>query len=394
MPLSGIRVLDLGSMVAAPLGATLLADMGADVIKIEPPGGEEGRRVGPRLGDDTGLYVGVNRNKRGMVLDLTQPPGQEVLRRLVRKTDIVIHNQRSPARERLGLDYAALAAVRPDIILITVSTYGESGPYAGRPGIDPSAQALGGLMAGTGEPGGPALKAGAAVADVTAATLVSYAAMLALWARARDGQGQAAQVALIEGVVHLQGVQLGEYLLHGTPPPRVGNRSPFYAPYNSYRCADGGQVHLAAFNNKFYRNLCRALDAPELIEDPRFASPASRLENRDALDAELATRCAHHTRAELMARLEQADVVAAPVNDYPAVAADAQLRHNAMFVAVEHSAHGPLTVPGIPLHLARTPGAVHRPPPTLGQHTAEILAQLGYAAADAADFETFDPADD
>ena len=376
MPLTGIRVLDLGSMVAAPLGATLLGDMGADVIKIEPPGGEEGRRVGPRRGDDTGLYIGVNRNKRGMVLDLTQPPGQEVLRRLVQQTDIVIHNQRSPARERLGLDYAALATIRPDIILITVSTYGESGPYAGRPGIDPSAQALGGLMAGTGEPGGPALKAGAAVADVTAATLVSYAAMLALWARARDGRGQAAEVALIDGVVHLQGVQLGEYLLTGSPPPRVGNRSPFYAPYNSYRCADGGEVHLAAFNDKFYRNLCRALDAPQLVEDPRFASPALRLEHRDALDLQIAACCARYPRAELMARLEHADVVAAPVNDYAAAVADGQLRHNGMFVPVEHAAHGRLEVPGIPLHLLGTPGAVRRPPPMLGEHTSEILAEL------------------
>ncbi len=380
MPLTGIRVLDLGSMVAAPLGATLLGDMGAEVIKIEPPGGEEGRRVGPRRGDDTGLYVGVNRNKRGMVLDLTEPPGREVLARLVARSDIVIHNLRSPARERLGLDYPALAAIRPDIILITVSTYGESGPYAGRPGIDPSAQALGGLMAGTGEPGGPALKAGAAVADVTAATLVAYAAMLALWARARDGQGQAAEVALIDGVVHLQGVQLGEYLLTGSPPPRVGNRSPFYAPYNSYRCADGGEVHLAAFNDKFYRNLCRALDAPELADDPRFATAALRLEHRDALDTELAARCARHARAELMASLERADVVAAPVNDYPAVVTDPQLRHNAMFVPIAHSAHGHLEVPGIPLHLRRTPGTVRRPPPKLGEHTAQILAELGCSA--------------
>ena len=379
MPLTGIRVLDLGSLVAAPLGATLLGDMGADVIKIEPPGGEEGRRVGPRRGDDTGLYVGVNRNKRGMVLDLTTPDGQDVLRRLVATADIVIHNVRSPAREKLGLDYTTLAAVRPDVILVTVSTYGDGGPYAGRPGIDPSAQALAGLMAATGEPGGPALKAGAAVADVTAATLVAYTAMLALWARARDGHGQAAEVALIDGVVHLQGVQLGEYLLTGQPPPRVGNRSPFYAPYNSYRCADGGEVHLAAFNDKFYRNLCRALDAPELAADPRFESAASRLEHRDALDGEIAARCARYARADLMARLEQADVVAAPVNDYPAVAADPQLRHNGLFVPVDHGAHGPLTVPGIPLRLGRTPGKVRRPPPRLGEHTAQILAQIGHS---------------
>ena len=377
VPLTGIRVLDLGSMVAAPLGATLLGDMGADVIKIEPPGGEEGRRIGPRRGDDTGLYVGVNRNKRGMVLDLTTPDGQDVLRRLVATADIVIHNVRSPAREKLRLDYAALAAVRPDVILITVSTYGERGPYAGRPGIDPSAQALAGLMAATGEPGGPALKAGAAVADVTAATLAAYTAMLALWARARDGRGQAAEVALIDGVVHLQGVQLGEYLLTGQPPPRVGNRSPFYAPYNSYRCADGGEVHLAAFNDKFYRNLCRALEAPELADDARFASAAARLENREALDAEIAARCARLGRAELMAQLEHADVVAAPVNDYLAAVADPQLQHNAMFAPVTHGAHGPLTVPGIPLHLNRTPGQMRRPPPVLGEHTAQILAELG-----------------
>lgn len=377
MPLSGIRVLDLGSMVAAPLGATLLGDMGADVIKVEPPGGEEGRRIGPRRGDDTGLYIGVNRNKRSMELDLTTPHGQDVLRRLVTTADIVIHNVRSPAREKLGLDYAALAQARADIILVTVSTYGDSGPYAGRPGIDPSAQALGGLMAATGEPDGPALKAGAAVADVTAATLVAYSAMLALWARARDGRGQAAEVALVDGVVHLQGVQLGEYLLTGAPPPRVGNRSPFYAPYNSYRCADGHDVHLAAFNDKFFRNLCQALGAPELTRDPRFACAASRLANRDALDREIAAHCARHPRAALMARLQQADVVAAPVNDWPAVTADPQLRHNGLFPQVRHADHGPLQIPGIPLHLTRTPGSVRRPPPRLGQHTAEILDELG-----------------
>ncbi len=377
MPLSGIRVLDLGSMVAAPLGATLLGDMGADVIKIEPPGGEEGRRIGPRRGDDTGLYVGVNRNKRGMELDLSHPHGQDVLRRLVATADIVIHNVRSPAREKLGLDYAALAKARADIILVTVSTYGDSGPYAGRPGIDPSAQALGGLMAATGEPDGPALKAGAAVADVTAATLVAYSAMLALWARARDGQGQAAEVALIDGVVHLQSVQLGEYLLTGEPPPRTGNRSPFYAPYNTYTCADGHQVHLAAFNDKFYRTLCQALDAPQLAHDPRFATATSRLANRDALDLELAALCAREPRAALMRRLHSADVVAAPVNDFPAVRADAQLQHNGMLPVVDHPEHGPLVIPGIPLRLGRTTGGIRRPPPRLGQHTAEILNELG-----------------
>ena len=178
-------------------------------------------------------------------------------------------------------------------------------------------------------------------------------------------------------MVHLQGVQLGEYLLTGQPPPRVGNRSPFYAPYNSYRCADGGEVHLAAFNDKFYRNLCRALEAPELADDARFASAAARLENREALDAEIAARCARLGRAELMAQLEHADVVAAPVNDYLAAVADPQLQHNAMFAPVTHGAHGPLTVPGIPLHLNRTPGQVRRPPPALGEHTAQILAELG-----------------
>lgn len=377
-PLAGVRVLDLGSMVAAPLAATLLADLGADCIKIEPPGGEEGRRIGPPKGDDSGLYIGTNRNKRGIVLDLRTPPGSAVLARLLAGTDVLVHNVRGPARARLGLDAETLHERYPRLITVTLSTYGETGPWAGRPGIDPSAQALGGLMGFTGVPDGAPVKAGPAVADVTAATLAAYGALGALRARDRDGLGQHVEVALVDGVVHLQPVQLGQYLLHGEAPPRTGNGSIFYAPYNAYACADGLLVHVAAYVDKFFDGLCQALELPELLADPRFATAPARLAHVAQLDAVLIARFRQRPRGAWMARLAAVDTVAAPVLDYPGVVADPQLAANGVWAQVQHTVHGPLTVPAPVVHLSRTPAQVTRAPPALGEHTAQVLAELGY----------------
>jgi crotonobetainyl-CoA:carnitine CoA-transferase CaiB-like acyl-CoA transferase len=379
LALEGIRVLDVASMMAGPYGATLLGDLGADVIKLEPPNGDESRRIGPRRGSDSGVFVGLNRNKRSLVADLRTEPGRRVLDALIGWADVLVENMRPDAKGRLGLDWETLHARNERLVAVSVSTFGGSGPYAGRPGIDPVAQALTGLMSVTGQPGGEPLKAGAPVADATASTLVAVGALAALWARERTGSGQLVEVSLIDGMLHAQGPYTGQYALLGRQQPRMGNSIDWYAPYNAYRCADGGFVHVACFNDKFFANLCRALERPELADDPRFATADARLEHAEALDALVAGHLAQMPRDEALERLWAHDAIAGPVNEYAEVFADPQVAHNQMVVEVRHHG-GPLKVTGVPVRLSETPGAVRRPPPALGEHTEEILAELGLAS--------------
>ena len=387
LPLHGIRVLDIASMLAAPYGATMLGDMGAEVIKIEPPYGDESRAIGPKVADDSGMYVGINRNKRSMVIDLTKPAGKDLYFRLVRTADVVIDNLRPQAKAKLGVSYEETRAHNATIICISVSAFGQDGPYAGRPGIDPLAQALTGFMSVTGERGRGPLKAGPAIADATCANLVAFAAMLGLWTREQQGIGQQIEVCLVDGLIHVQPSQVGQFFLTDYVQPRVGNASPFYAPYGTFRCRDGRDVQIASFNDKFFHNVCRALDRADLMADPRFATIDSRLEHEAALHAEIAAEFARRDSPDVLRRLGAADVMAAPVNAYAQTFADPQVRHNRMAVEVEHARVGKLKVGGIPVKLKKTPGAVRLPPPTLGQHTGEILRELGISAAEATRLE-------
>ncbi|HKN95487.1 MAG TPA: CoA transferase [Pseudonocardiaceae bacterium] len=374
--LDDVRVLDVASMFAGPYCATLLGDMGADVIKLEPPNGDETRRLGPRRGDDSGVFVGVNRNKRGIVADLRTEHGQRVLDRLVRWADIVVDNLRPSARRRLGLDHETVSARNPRAISVSVSAYGSTGPYAGRPGIDPVAQALSGLMAVTGLAGGPPLKSGAPVGDAVCSLLAAFGAVSALHSRERTGRGQQVDVALIDGLVHIQAPYTGQYFLLGEQQPRSGNTIDWYAPYDAYRCADGRYVHLACYNDKFFANLCRALGRPELADDDAYRTNDARLANRAALDEIIAGFLGARDRRDALDVLWANDVIVGPVNDYAELFADPQVRHNGMVVEVAHHA-GPLRVTGVPVRLSGTPGSVRLPPPGLGEHTEQVLRELG-----------------
>jgi len=378
-PLAGIRVLDIATFLAGPYAATLLGDLGADVIKIESPAGDESRHLGPERGGERAPFVAVNRNKRGVVLDLETGAGQAVFARLAKTADVLITNVREPALSRLGLGYEAVCEHRPDVIWAGVTAFGPDGPYAGRPGIDFLAQGLAGLISLNGDPGGPLVRVSVPIVDVMTSLLVCAGVLAALHERSVSGLGQRIDACLLDSLVHAQATGLGDLLLTGEPTPRSGNRSRYFAPSGIYECADGQPVCITCPTEKFFRNLCRALDAG-WAADPRFQTIELRLQHQDELDQALAERCRALPREELLARLVDADVLAAPVNELADVAGDPQVRHNEMIVTTGHATLGPMEVTGVPVHLRRTPGSVRLAPPTLGQHTQEVLAELGYAA--------------
>jgi crotonobetainyl-CoA:carnitine CoA-transferase CaiB-like acyl-CoA transferase len=379
MALEGVNVLDVASMLAGPYCATLLGDLGAEVIKLEPPRGDETRRFGPRRGTDSGVFVGVNRNKRSLRVDLRTEDGQEVLARLVQWADVVVDNLRPQARKTLGLDHEALSAQNPRVISVSLSSFGPDGPYAGRAGIDPVAQALTGFMSVTGPRGGEPTKAGPPVGDATASLLATVGALAALRARETSGVGQQVDASLIDGLVHIQAPYTGQYFLLGTQQPRTGNSIDWYAPYNAYECGDGRFLHLACYNDKFFGNLCAALGRPELTGDERFATNDARLDHRDELDEVISGFLATMPRQQALDLLWDHDVIVGPVNDYADVFTDPQVVHNKMVVDVDHHS-GPLRVTGVPVRLSANPGSVRRPPPGLGEHTAEVLGELGFDA--------------
>lgn len=376
-PLTDLRVVELSSMMAGPYAATLLGDLGADVIKVEAPRGEESRHLGPSRDGERSSFLSLNRSKRDLVLDLHRDLDREAFGKLISTADIFITNVREPALSKMGIDYDSVKAHRDDIIWVGVTAFGADGPYEGRPGIDFLIQGYAGLLALTGEVGAPPVRVTVPLIDTLASVLVAMGAMTALHERTKSGKGQRIDVSLLDALVHAQAAGVGSYLITGEETPRTANRSLYFAPSGIYNTSDNEKVVITCPSERFFAKLCDALEV-DWVNDERFADISARMANQDELDRVIDERTRELTRTELIERLVNADVLTAPINSVAEVASDPQIRHNEMIVEVNHDKLGPINVTGVPLHFSETPGAVQIPPPMLGQHTAEILAELGF----------------
>ena len=383
LPLEGVRVLELAHLIAGPLCGMYLADMGADVIKVESREAPDAGRHIYRLyrGGEGILHLTVNRNKRGLSVDLRQEAGRALFRRLAAGADVVIEAFRGGVAERLGIDATSLASVNPRLIYCSISAFGPSGPWREKPGLDALAQALGGFMAITGErEGGPVL-GGAPVADTMGAMLAIQGILTALLARGRTGRGQRVDASLLDAMLLAHTARLAVFHETGESPGRWGSGHPEIVPYRAYRTADGW-VFVAVWVDRLWRPFCDAIDRPELAEDPRFAGRADRIAHRGGLDAILEKVFTTRSAPEWIEILERADVLCAPVNDYADFARDPQVQASGMLVEQDHPRAGRFKTIATPVKLSETPGRIRTGAPALGEHTREILAEAGLAATE------------
>jgi formyl-CoA transferase len=379
-PLDGVRVIDLTQAMAAPYCTMNLADLGADVIKVEPPGGEETRRGSASRNGESASFMALNRDKRGIVLDLKQPEGVEIIHRLARTADVFVQNYRPGAAGRLGVSYEQLRAINPRLVYCSISGFGATGPYASRGGYDLVAQGMSGIISVTGDEDGALAKAGIPLSDLAAGLFGAYGVLCALEHRERTGEGQLVDTSLLEAAMALTVWESTEYWATGRTPGPLGSAHRLSAPYQALRAADG-YFTVGANTDKLFAALCEVIERPDLPGDERFGERARRLANRKALVAEIEKVTTGGTRAHWLSRLERAGVPSGPINDYAEALADPHTLARDMVVDLVHPTAGPIKALGVPVKLSDTPGAVDRPAPMLGQHTAEILTELGYSEA-------------
>jgi len=374
--LSGIRVLDLTQVMAGPFSAMLLADLGADVIKVEPPGGDSTRQMPGAVGTDTPAFNAVNRGKRSIVINLKTIDGRDALHRLVGPTDILVENYRPGVMESLGFGYDALAKEHPRLIYASISGYGQTGPARHKGGFDLIAQGVSGIMSITGDPDGPPVKAGVPLTDLGAGLFAVVGILAALEARHRTGLGQRIDTSLVDAGVALSVWEATEYFAGAGVPVALGSAHRMNAPYQAFRCADG-HITIGGANERIFRRLCEVLGHPEWQSMPDFADNASRVRHREDLAARIEAITARQPRAHWLSLFEAHDIPCGPINDYAQVFADAQVRAREMVVEVEHPRLGRVRSLGSPIKMSATPADPARRAPLLGEHTNEILNGIG-----------------
>ena len=380
-PLTLMRVVELAHIMAGPVCGLMLADLGADVIKVEKPEGDDSRRfLPPDVNGESAAFMMLNRNKRGMALDLKNEDAVAALRRLIAGADVVIENYRLGTMDRLGLGYERLRQDNPGLIYCSLSGFGRTGPYAGRGGFDLIAQGMSGLMSITGEaPGRPPVKVGAPVSDITAGILAAMGCAAAYAHKLMTGEGQMVDTSLFEaGITHTYW-QSAIAFATGVSPGPMGSAHPLNAPYQAFATADGW-INVGAANQTNWLRLLDALGAPELRDDPRFATNADRMVNRAALEAVLAPHFETESTAEWLAAFEAVGLPAGAVLSVGEMHADPHVAARDMVVSLEHPKAGPTKAIGLPVKLSATPGAIRRPAPVLGEHTRTVLAEIGLAA--------------
>jgi crotonobetainyl-CoA:carnitine CoA-transferase CaiB-like acyl-CoA transferase len=375
-PLKGVRVLDLTRVLAGPYCAMLLGDMGAEVIKIEEPGkGDDTRGWPPFAGGESTYFMSVNRNKKSVTLNLKAPEGRDILKKLAKKSDVLLENFRTGTMEKLGLGYATLAKLNPRLVYCAISGFGESGPESHRGGYDLIVQAESGVMDLTGFADGPPVKVGNSIADLVAGMSGAHGVTLALLARQKTRRGQKVEVAMLDVMAALLTYQAGMYLNAGRTPARRGNEHPSIVPYEVFKAADG-YLALGVANNSLWERCCAALERPDLAKDPRYATEASRVENRATLVPLLNQVLGARSGEDWMKRLEAVGVPAGRIRTVPEVCESEHLRARGMLVALPHAKAGTVKMMGVPIRLHGTPGKAKSAAPVLGGDTDAVLIRV------------------
>lgn len=377
-PLKGIRVLDLSQGAAGPICTMILGDLGAEIIKVEPPDGDWGRGLGPPfIGDSAAIFYAMNRNKKSIVVNLKKDAALEIIRRLARNCDVFVESFRPGVVDRLGIGYQHLSNENKQLIYCSLSAYGQSGPWKDKPGVDGVIQAVSGFMSTLGVEDGPPVKVPTALADFTTGFLACQGIMAALIARSNTNQGQKFEISLFDSMMLIQQGILSMYLASGELPKRTGSAAPYASPNEAFPSKDGF-IMVAAYSPQRWVKLCEVLGRPELHADSRFSSNADRVKNRHELVGILSGLFQHKTTDEWLKILEEADIICAPVATFEDVIASPQIKHSEMIISVEHPLIGHVRMPNIVHRFSKTPGSIRLPAPALGEQTEKIMQSLGF----------------